>query len=282
MKKNTVAICIPVRNAEEFIEGLILSLLKDHDLKKIIYVSDNNSTDKTPIILDSLKREHKEIKVHFQEKNIGEVKNFYFLLNWAQSEMEAEFFCWQSHDDIRVAKSLDKLANILNEKPNLIGVCSYTSRRDLSGKKLDPFMPDPLTQNSPVLRLVFEWRKPLVTKYYGLFRLDLLPKANDMYLGDYHDQIYLDRIIAKGQIDVIPEELFIYRENLKKRRTSNDQFLKKLSKKPIFFYRYNHFMYFYETFKLIFKIKINLIKKIFLFGRFFYYFFFNKLNRLEK
>ena len=274
---NSVAICIPVRNAESFISELIYSLINDHDLEKIIYVSDNKSTDNTPLILNSLKKKYKELKVHYQKENIGEVRNFYFLLNWAKSEMKTEFFCWQSHDDQRIPNSLDLMASYLLKNPELIGVSCHTKRVDNSRSKLEPFLPLPLVNSCPSLRLSAEWRKPLVTKFYGLFRLNSLPKTTNMYFGDYHDQIYLDRIIAKGKVDVIPKKLFIYTENLEKRRTTNCSFLKKFPKLFLTFYKYNHIMYIYETIKLISTIKINFKKKLFLFFNFLYYFICNKI-----
>ena len=278
----SVAICIPVRNAESFIADLIDSLINDHDLEKIIYVSDNKSTDNTPLILKTLKKKYKELKVHFQEENIGEVRNFYFLLNWAKSEKKANFFCWQSHDDQRIPKSLDLMATHLIKNPELIGVSTHTSRIDRFGKKLDPFLPSPLMSCCPSLRLSTEWKNPLVTKFYGLFRINLLPETNNMYFGDYHDQIYLDRVISKGKIDVIPKRLFTYTENLEKRRTTNCSFLKKMPNIFLMFYRYNHLMYIYETLRLVSKIKINFKKKIFLFMEFIYYFIFNKIQNRKR
>tara|TARA_B100000242_G_C43014230_1_gene471595 strand:+ start:552 stop:1424 length:873 start_codon:yes stop_codon:yes gene_type:complete len=278
-----ITVGIPVKNGIDEIENLIRSLFDFQKSKIFVHVSDNKSTDGTINKLRNLEKEYKNLLVTYQNEDIGEVRNFYFILEIQRKNPKSKYFCWMSHDDIRPHYALDKMMNHLEVNKNLIGVSSLVKRVTEDGKEISPFKPFPLLNQSSINRLSKEWERPFSTKFYSLFVLNELPKALDMYKGDYHDQIYLDRVIAKGKIDVINEILFIYREKIVegkiKRRKSNCKYVRKL---PSFinktFYKYNHLMLIFENIKLCSSLNISIFRKLYLILLFNFYFIRNKID----
>ena len=278
-----ITVGIPVKNGVNEIESLIRSLFDFQKSKLFIHVSDNKSNDGTTEILQNLEKEYENLFITYQKEDIGEVRNFYYILETQRKNPKSKYFCWMSHDDLRPNYALDKMMMHLEKNDHLIGVSSLVKRVTEDGREISPFKPFPLTKESCTNRLINEWRRPFSTKFYSLFVLKDLPNSSSMYKGDYHDQIYLDRVIARGKIDVINEILFIYREKIVKgkikRRKSNCKYVRKL---PLFiketFYKYNHCMFIYENIKLCFSLNISLLKKLYLILMFNIYFIKNKID----
>lgn len=278
--KNDLIVAIPLRNAVYEIEELVKNILNTNKSSIIFYISDNFSNDGTRNILERLQKDYPNIKCFFQKNNIGRVENFHFLLEEALKDLPAEYFCWLSHDDTRPSGSLDKMIDHLKKRKDLIGVASHVTRLDKDLKKLTPFIPRKIIYEKPQKRLISEWRRPMVTKFYGVFRLSFMPSTKNMYTGDYHDQIYLDKLLSRGKIDVIEDNLFIYKDNGLGTRESNCKFIKSLPKLIKYkIYKFNHFMYFFETFKTVSSISNNIFEKFILMSIFIFNFIKHKFLR---
>ena len=75
--KNLVSVFVPVYNAEKFIEECILSIVNQNYQNIEIVISDDASTDNTPIILKKLEKKFpNKIKLFLQENNLGITNNF--------------------------------------------------------------------------------------------------------------------------------------------------------------------------------------------------------------
>ena len=111
--KEKVDILIATYNGEKFIKEQIDSILNQTYQNIQLIISDDCSTDKTREILKQYEQNDK-IKIFYQEKNLGYLKNFEFLLK----KVESNFYMLSDQDDVwkkeKVEKSVEKL-----EKENL-------------------------------------------------------------------------------------------------------------------------------------------------------------------
>lgn len=91
-----MTIGLPVYNGEEYIEEALISLLSQTYTNFKLIISDNYSTDGTPRLCKKYEKKDPRIKYIRQQKNIGAIPNFHFLLNQASSK----YFMWASDDDL--------------------------------------------------------------------------------------------------------------------------------------------------------------------------------------
>jgi len=112
-----VDILMATYNGEKYIREQLDSILNQTYTNFTLHISDDKSTDSTRDILKEYGKKDKRIILHFQDKNMGYIKNFEYLLTLATSEYI--MFCDQ--DDVwlenKVKLSLDK---IVNDKLDLV------------------------------------------------------------------------------------------------------------------------------------------------------------------
>ena len=90
-----VSIGMPVYNGEKFIDDALDSLLEQTFTNFELILSDNASTDATESICRNYAKRDSRIKYFRQEKNIGALRNFQFVLD----EAVGEYFMWAACDD---------------------------------------------------------------------------------------------------------------------------------------------------------------------------------------
>lgn len=107
--KETIDILVATYNGEKFIKQQIDSIINQTYNNIRIIISDDCSTDSTRQILEEYKKKDDRIILYFQEKNIGYIKNFEFLL----TKVESKFYALSDQDDVwlpeKLEYSLDKL-----------------------------------------------------------------------------------------------------------------------------------------------------------------------------
>ena len=91
-----VIVGMPVFNGDVFLVSAIESILNQSYANIELYISDNASTDKTQEICEDLKNKDPRIQYFRQEKNIGVLKNYEFVLDRAGDH----YFMWACADDI--------------------------------------------------------------------------------------------------------------------------------------------------------------------------------------
>ncbi len=103
-----IDILIATYNGEKFIKEQIDSILNQTYKNIRIIISDDCSTDKTREILKKYEQNEK-INIFYQEKNLGYLKNFEFLLK----QVESNLYMLSDQDDVwkkeKVEKSVEKL-----------------------------------------------------------------------------------------------------------------------------------------------------------------------------
>ena len=109
MKKKYIDILMATYNGETYLKVQIESILNQTHKDFRLLISDDCSKDSTREILSKYAKKDKRIKIYKQEKNLGYVKNFEFLL----SKVENEYNMFSDQEDVwlpdKVKKSLETL-----------------------------------------------------------------------------------------------------------------------------------------------------------------------------
>jgi glycosyltransferase involved in cell wall biosynthesis len=119
-----ISIGLPVYNGERFIRSKIESILNQTFTNFELIISDNCSTDFTQKICEEFKKKDKRITYFRQEKNIGAIKNFEFVLEKSNSP----YFMWTAVDDILLCEFIDKnLQTFENNEKNVASISKINS-----------------------------------------------------------------------------------------------------------------------------------------------------------
>ena len=106
-----IDILLATYNGEKFLKEQIDSILNQTYKSINLIISDDASKDGTREILKQYEEKDSRIKVFYQEKNLGYVKNFEFLLKQVKSDV----FMLSDQDDVwlpeKVEKTYEKLEN---------------------------------------------------------------------------------------------------------------------------------------------------------------------------
>lgn len=108
----TLFIGMPVFNGEKYIGRAIESLIHQTYPDWTLLISDNDSKDATASMCDSYCRRDERIHYIKQNKNIGAMNNFKFLLQSA----DAPFFMWTAADDEWDERFVEACINGMNNK----------------------------------------------------------------------------------------------------------------------------------------------------------------------
>ncbi len=112
-----IDILLATYNGEKFIKEQIDSILNQTYQDFNLIISDDCSKDGTRDILKEYEKKDSRIKVFFQSKNLGYVKNFEFLLN----EVESEYYMLSDQDDVWLPEKIEKSYNcLIDNKADLV------------------------------------------------------------------------------------------------------------------------------------------------------------------
>jgi glycosyltransferase involved in cell wall biosynthesis len=111
-----VTVGIPTFNGEKKIEKAVRSVLDQCYPNFEIVISDNASNDNTGKICETLARRHPCIRYFAQEKNIGMMPNFEFVLRRASGGL----FMWLSDDDYLEEGILFRYVSFLSHNPDYV------------------------------------------------------------------------------------------------------------------------------------------------------------------
>lgn len=208
-----VDILLATYNGGEYITEQIDSILNQTHKEFRLLISDDGSTDETREILNKYKQKDNRIEVFMQEKNLGVVKNFEFLLK----KVEAKYYMFSDQDDIwketKIEKSLTKIKEgfdlvysdleVVDENLNVI-YDSYWKLKGISNKikKYNNF--ESLYLNNFVTGCTVISKKELINSFLPL------PNTSKFVLHDY----WISLIISQnGKIAYVEEPLIKYRQH---------------------------------------------------------------------
>lgn len=106
-----IDILLATYNGKKYIKEQLESILNQTYTNFNLLISDDKSTDNTVEILKEYERKDNRVKIFIQEKNVGYIKNFEFLLK----QVESDYYMLSDQDDVwlpeKVYKSYNKLVN---------------------------------------------------------------------------------------------------------------------------------------------------------------------------
>lgn len=225
-KNNTkclLTIGMPVYNGEKSIRNSLDSLLSQSFKNFELIISDNASTDSTPIICTEYLKKDSRIKYIRRDKNFGGLNNFLLLLDQATTE----YFMWAAIDDLWESTFLEKNIQILETRKDVV---ASIGKINIIGDYYDKFNYD---QNDDVITKFYKKFRQhfLSVKYYGtsatkyedrvrmclksfryavciysIFRTTVLKKSAN-YLESPWDWVVILRVLQYGNLHVIDEVL---------------------------------------------------------------------------
>ncbi|MBR3152595.1 MAG: glycosyltransferase family 2 protein [Clostridia bacterium] len=112
-----IDILLATYNGEKYLREQLDSILNQTYGEFNLIISDDCSNDNTRKILEEYELLDSRIKVYYQEKNLGYVKNFEFLLN----KVESELYMLSDQDDVWIPEKIEETYNYLvSEKAELV------------------------------------------------------------------------------------------------------------------------------------------------------------------
>jgi glycosyltransferase involved in cell wall biosynthesis len=111
---------LPIYNGEKTIEKILDSILNQHFENFILVISDNGSTDSTQKICENYARNDSRINYIRQEKNIGLLNNWNFILKKAKTK----YFMWIEADDYYDSSFIEDNIRVLENNDNFVGSIS--------------------------------------------------------------------------------------------------------------------------------------------------------------
>lgn len=106
-----IDILLATYNGEKYLKEQIDSILNQTYSNFRLIISDDCSKDNTRKILEEYEKKDARITVFYQEKNLGYVKNFEFLL----SKVENEIYALSDQDDVWLKDKIEKTYNKLKD-----------------------------------------------------------------------------------------------------------------------------------------------------------------------
>ncbi len=178
----TLFIGMPVYNGEKFLEKALKSLCEQTFRDWTLLISDNGSTDKTSKICQKFSKMDNRISYYKQEKNIGAISNFKFLLDQANTE----FFMWAACDDEWEPEFIEACLRNLKNKPNYgLSFCNIINI-DSFGRKIRsyPSFERLASTNDKSFDIVSYLLEPEILGkaniIYGIFRISICRAAWNM------------------------------------------------------------------------------------------------------
>ena len=167
----------PVINPNQNTVRTIESVLDQTDQNFILKISVNNSYVNKNLSILKKYLDHPKIRIHFNKKNYGQIKNFKKLYN----NVNTEFFSFISHDDILKQNFLEELKKkILEDERNVFAFCDYNlidDNNQILGRGIDTqFQEDSNLINYYQLKNYLKYFNSIGSRMYGLYRSSIKKK----------------------------------------------------------------------------------------------------------
>lgn len=226
-----ISVGLFVKNGEEFISDAVESVLNQTEKSFELIISNNNSTDRTQLILEGYAARDDRIKLLLQKSDISAGENAISTL----FEARGEYFVWMACDDKWSKNFLETLSSTI--RPNDVCVCPAVKINGQLWK---------VPKSFPKGRFAsFYLSSELSGKcfyIYGLFNREKLMKSdlNLLSLSAAADQVFLLSLLKFGSFKSTPDAFLDYKiheKSLAKRQLQQRTALMRLiSRFPLEFY----------------------------------------------
>jgi glycosyltransferase involved in cell wall biosynthesis len=202
-----VTIGLPVYNGERFIGRAIESLLRQNYEDLEIVVCDNVSNDSTAEIVRRYAANDSRIKLHVNDRNIGQEPN----MNRVFELGSGEYFRWTGDDDWLEPECISKCVAYLESHPEDIAVSTYVKYHDDDGNEFyAEYEGERLESRRAarrfsrmlwLLRADYRYYDP----HYNLYRRSALEKTHLLQFMYRSDGILAAELSLLGPFGHIPE-----------------------------------------------------------------------------
>ena len=209
-----VDILLATYNGEKYLAEQIESILNQTYKDINLIISDDNSSDSSLKIIEEYAKKDDRIKVFKQEKNLGIVSNFEFLI----SKVNSKYFMFSDQDDIwnenKVEKTLKKIQDtdsdiiftdllVVDDKLNVLSN-SYWELKGFKNKILKFNSFEALYLNNYVTGCTMLMKREIISKVLPL------PKNWKYVLHDYWIALITSQT---GKVEFLNEPTIKYRQH---------------------------------------------------------------------
>ena len=204
-----VSIGLPVFNGEAGLARCLDSLLKQDYSNLEIVISDNGSTDSTPLISQRYCLADSRVKYFRAERNLGAPWNF----NRAFELSSGKYFAWAAHDDEREPSFVSACVERFEQHPGAVLCPGHAAASiDPSDDILYVTHFDSFDGRTDVVDRYREALKRLPpTAIYGMYRSSAIRKTKMFQPMIATDVAFIRELIIHGPIVQVPKVLFRYR-----------------------------------------------------------------------
>jgi glycosyltransferase involved in cell wall biosynthesis len=210
--KEKIFIGMPVYNGERFIHGAINSIINQTYTNWILFISDNNSEDKTFEIAQYFSNKDPRIVCVKKWNNIGAIKNFEFTLKSSY----CNYFKWMAHDDILEDTFLEKCIYELRKDKDIMFACTGIRNIDSFNRTIRNYPGFHTLATNSITKNVkkFLLQPEILGKanlIYSVFRTEFCKDIWDVIqLPECWggDMVFMLAAIARGKYKIIPDVLF--------------------------------------------------------------------------
>lgn len=213
--KQTIDILMATYNGETYLREQIESILNQtyQDIRLII--SDDCSKDKTREIITEYEKKDKRVKSYFQEKNLGYVKNFEFLL----TKVENDIYMLSDQDDVWLLEKVEHTYQKLKEtEADLVFTDLEVVDKDL--KMVYPSFNDYMKLTRKIKKYSKDYRLQylyncvtgctLMSKKKFINKIIPIPTESKYAI---HDTWIATVVINNGKVAYLDEKTILYRQH---------------------------------------------------------------------
>jgi glycosyltransferase involved in cell wall biosynthesis len=222
-----VSVGIPTFNRPEGL-ARVLQCIQKQTYRNIEVIVSDNCTPREEVnrLMDSIVSSDARFQYFRQDKNIGAIANFEFVLH----KSSGKYFFWTADDDLCEENFVERIVMVLEENPD-VALCTSDVKiikEDdtlLSISKLDSIR---ISSDWKTARRLFFYypTSNMFFCIYGIFRTDALKQCGLEYasgwkgIAIYAEIVFLAAFSQWGRIVSIPEELKYFRHHHASETTS--------------------------------------------------------------
>jgi glycosyltransferase involved in cell wall biosynthesis len=205
--EHLVSVVLGTYNGEKYLDEQLDSIIRQTYPNIEIIITDDCSTDRTPDILKKYSGKYENIKVYYNEKNLGLIRNFENALQYSNGE----YIAFADQDDIWL---LDKIQRLVDNIGDNILIYSDSAYIDAEGKRTGKKISDYRNLiNGKNLYALESSGGIWIAAHTMLFQRKLIDFLFPFSLYYNHDGWTAYIAMLHGTIKVLPEALVLYRQH---------------------------------------------------------------------